>query len=603
MPFFSDYGYYHHGSAPFSSQYYSQLIPTYSGSNSNGRSAVSRVQPRSYNSMVVEQTLRAIRRSPGAVAARHYARPVHMNTSEIDVTSPRRPAMHLTPTATEAATNDGNAGGNIHRGRTVVRLHTKNKRIVEKLPVVQDDLSETADVTAPMAEPHQPSAQCTLVVSEEGLAKKGTIKRHTSVGVKVLVNDDRRPSVSDVMLREQEALFDTMIMEELDQGQKARRKSYPADCCLDDIKKQLSRSSRGGTRKKSAGAALQVFGGGEGGGGGQPEKSACKKTNWKLNYDVIIEESGIEPVSFTFKLQQQQNKTKNVNESRLQTQDVIDNNGKLDANHNVVLESHAGSNKNNSKTKHVKKPVIKKQSNNVLLDNSNNTDCAAGGVSSVTKTKVVKKKIIVKKKVIKKKASEKQPEQKAETRSPPESKRKGSKTEGAATATAAAITPFVRTSFGKTFISPSQVSSTKSKFEKPKAGPKPEIQETTVAPPPQPPASAPPPAEHSDSSSDDDDDTSSLCSSSGSSSGSTYYDSDDYGDKRIACSVSSFDSGLPSSPVPATDPIGRKNPSTSILIIIVIDAFNTKSGFTLELLAFSVIASTNQEEVGIVGNY
>jgi len=369
-------------------------------------------------------------------------------------------------------------------------------------------------------------------VAEEGLAKKGTIKRHTSAGVKVPVNDDRRPSVTDEILREQEALFDTMIMEEME-VQKDRRKSYPVD--MDDKKKpHKARESR----KKSAAAVLAF---------GDPEKPT-KKTNWKLNYDVIIEESGIEPVSFTFKL----NKTKQKGDGV----DISSDNGKLDANHNVVLRSHDDNDK-----KHARTTVNKNQINN------------SDGVSMlINKTKVVKKKIIVKKKVVKKKASGKRQEDK-QTYSSPE--KKDSKTEAAAaaataTATAAVITPFVRTSFGKTFISPLQVSSTKSKFEKPKSKIK---EKSPSAPPPHPPSTLSPKPQ--DSSSDDEssseEDALSLCSSSGSSSGSssdsssTYYDSDDYGDKRIACSISSFDSGLPSSPVPATDPIGRNTNNITVI--------------------------------------
>lgn len=495
------------------------------------------MQPRNYNSIVVEQTLRAIRRGPGAIAARHYARPVHINASEIDVTSPRRPRR---PSTVDTVTND-NAGGSIHRGRTVVRLHTKNKR-TEKSPLVLDEPELMVMTTLPE------SPACMPTVSEEGLAKKGTIKRHTSAGIKVPVNDDRRPSVTDEILREQEALFDTMIMEEME-VQKERRKSYPVD--IDDKDKKKSQKNRE-MRKKSIAAGM-VF--------GDLEKQA-KKNNWKLNYDVIIEESGIEPVSFTFKL----NKTKQDSGGV----DVGSDNGKLDANHNVVIKSHDDNNSNENKNtkKHVKS-VSKKQTNN---DNSDDV------CMSVIKTKVAaKKKIIVKKKVIKKKESGKQEQnkqqlqekdqeqgqqkKKLQTPSPPKSKKKGPKTETAAvaTATAAVITPFVRASFGKTFISPSQVSSTKSKFEKPK--PKPKIEQKSSPPPPPPKLPSPPP----DSSSDDDEsssdeESSSLCSDSSSTgSSSTYYDSDEYGDKRIACSISSFDSGLPSSPVPATDPIGRKN--------------------------------------------
>lgn len=536
MPFFSDYGYYH-GSAPFSSQYYSQLLP-YPGSNSSR--PISRVQPRNFNSIVVEQTLRAIRRGPGVIAARHYARPVHINASEIDVTSPRRPQR---PSTVETVTND-NADGSIHRGRTVVRLHTKNKR-TGKLPLVLDEPELMVMTTLPE------NPACMSTVSEEGLAKKGTIKRHTSAGIKVPANDDRRPSVTDEILREQEALFDTMIMEEME-VKNGRRKSYPVD--IDDRNKKKPQKNRE-TRKKSIVAGM-VF---------DDREKQAKKTNWKLNYDVIIEESGIEPVSFTFKLNKTKQDSGCIN--------VDNNNGKLNgANHNVVFELHDDNNSNENKNikKHVKS-VNKKQTNN---DNSDDV------CMSMNKTKLAaKKKIIVKKKVIKKKESGKQEQNKQElqeqqgqqktklkTPSPPESKKKGSKTETVAvtTATAVAITPFVRTSFGKTFISPSQVSSTKSKFEKPK--PKPlKIEQKSS-----PPQKLPPPP--SDSLSDDDEsssdeDSSSLCSSNSSSSNSssstgsssTYYDSDEYGDKRIACSVSSFDSGLPSSPVPATDPIGRKN--------------------------------------------
>jgi hypothetical protein len=440
----------------------------------------------------------------------------------------------------ENAIVNNNAGGNIHRGRTVVRLHTMTKG--KEKPHVD----EPKVMTLVLPPTELPQLECSIsAVPEEGLAKKGTIKRHTSAGIKVPVNDDRRPSVTDEILREQEALFDTMIMEEMDaMEQKGRRQSYPVD--TNSNKKQQKTKD---TRKKSAAGAMIFF--------GEPE-SPSKKINWKLNYDVIIEESGTEPVSFTFKL----NKMKKDNDSH-GIGDSSDN-GKLDANHNVVTKMHDDSNKSKNK-KHVKS--INK---NQIHNNNNNSDDVS---MSENKTKVVKKKIIIKKKVIKKKESETQQQQQQEKQpgqgkktspSHQESKKKGSKTDvPAAVATATVITPFVRASFGKTFISPSQVSRTKSKFEKPKPKAKPE-----TAPPSEPPSlpetvssKNKSPDLSSDDESSSDEETLSLCSSSSSSSssGSTYYDSDDYGDnKRIACSISSFDSGLPSSPVPATDPIGRK---------------------------------------------
>lgn len=528
MPFFSDYGYYH-GSAPFSSQYYSQLLP-YPGSNS-GRT-FTRVQPRNYNSIAVEQTLRAIRRGPGAITARHYSRPVHLNVSEIDVTSPRQPKQ--SSTTAETAVSNENSGSDIHRGRTVVRLHTKNKRS-EQLPVTEEG-NESKEVVVTNTLPELVTA-CVAPVLEEGLAKKGTIKRHTSAGIKVPVNDDRRPSVTDEILREQEALFDTMIMEEME-GQRGRRKSYPVDCITVDNKKQQKIKE---TRKKSAAAVMNVS--------FSEQEKPVKKTNWKLNYDVIIEESGTEPVSYTFKL----NKTKKEKSDPVGVS--CNENGKTDVSHKVVLKSH--DEKNNNK-KH-DQTIVKNCANQ---NNNNNSDDVC--MMSVKKTKVVKKKIVVKKKVIKKKEGQEQPD-KQQTSSPLKSKKKVSKTEAStlATATAAVITPFVRASFGKTFISPSQVSSTKSKFEKPK----PKIKQETLAP------STPRPTDQGTTSSSNEklpnyssedeesssaEDSSSVSSGSGSSSGSSYFDSDDYGDKRIACSNSSFDSGLPPSPVPAPDPIGRK---------------------------------------------
>eukprot|EP00102_Acyrthosiphon_pisum_P019348 XP_016656558.1 PREDICTED: protein kinase 3-like isoform X2 [Acyrthosiphon pisum] len=524
MPFFSDYGNYLHGSAPFTSQYYSQLLP-YPGSSPGGRAALRAHAVRSnYNSMVVEQTLRAIRRGPGAVAARHYARPVHVNASEIDVTSPRRPRR---TTGTETAADDiaGGVGGGsvIHRGRTVVRLHTNKNNIKRSEKPVENQTVSTVTVADT-----EPSARCTAgsaLQFEEGLAKKGTIKRHTSAGVKVPVNDDRRPSVTDEILREQEALFDTMIMEEMEGQQKSvRRKSYPVDMGGGDGGggKQPHRTRE--TRKKSV-AATMVY-------GEHADKLTKNKTagtNWKLNYDVIIEESGIEPVSFTFKLNK---KTKKESDSR------SSDNGKLDANHNVVIrKTHDNDNepdkKNNSNKKHAKTIINKNQSNN------DNSEGGAVGVPP-KKTKVVKKKIIVKKVVKKKKKEEeveekeelaenqqdKQGLQKKKTPSPP---KKGSSS-NAAVAVPAVITPFVRASFGKTFISPSQVSSTKSKFEKPK----PKIKLETPPEPPPPPAPITPPAADSgsssgeDESSDEDDSSSSSTSLCSGTSGSTFYDSDDY---------------------------------------------------------------------------
>lgn len=594
MPFFSDYGYYHHGSSvPFSSQYYSQLLP-YPGSNSSRpggillSSSSSRIQPRNYS---VEQTLRAIKRGgPAAAAVRQqYARPVHVNTSEIDVTSPRRPPPRKPTSATGTPITDGGGGdggnniggGGIQRGRTVIRLHTKNKR-TEK-PVVATVSEDGPEVIRTVVTDPPPESPAMPVLPEEGLAKKGTIKRHTSVGVKVPVTDDRRPSVTDQILREQEALFDTMIMEEMEGGQRERRKSYPVD--TDDGKKQLLKHNKD-ARKKSA-ASVLVFGGGElpalAGGTEKPVTKKTAGTNWKLNYDVIVEESvGNEPVSFTFKL----NKTKDDDGGK----NGGDDNGKLDANRNV--ESHVDSNHlmntaNDAKT-HAKTVVgggnNNNRANNIVDNGDGNSDVVC--MSAVVAKKLVKKKVIVKKKVVKKKENDEkqQPEpQKLQLQQPPvkskrtkkepsakkkptvssppkptpspaKPKKKGAKTEAAAAASASAsavVTPFIRTSFGKTFISPAQVSSVKSKFETAK----PKVKRETPPTPPPPPDSS----SSEDGESDDDDQSSLDSGDSGTSSGSSsssYYDSDDYGDKRIACSVSSFDSGLPSSPVPAPDPIG-----------------------------------------------
>lgn len=605
MPFFSDYGHYHHHgpSAPFSSQYYSQLLQPHL--HHGGVRPVPRMQPRNYNSIVVEQTLRAIRRGPGAAATatRHrYAaphRPVHINASEIDVTSPRRPARRPPVVPDEAADDGGGdcgggggggGGGGIQRGRTVVRLHTVHKKAAA---------AATADGPRATDAPQPPVAM--PAVPEEGVAKKGTIKRHTSAGIKVPVdvNDDRRPSmVTDEILREQEALFDTMIMEEMEGGgggggvlKKPRRKSYPADvvaAAADGGKKKVAK----GARKKSA-ADAALFGGDA---DRIAKKAAATATaNWKLNYDVIIEESGVEPpVSYTFKL----NKAKKEGGGR------GDSKGKqlVDANHNVVISDSLHDNDDRrvaTVKKHAKVISVKKNAPAVNNDKSNNDkDNSVGMLSSAVQQNKPKKKVIVKKKVIKKKEASpadgqlqpaqqqsQSPAKPPQTPSPADSKSKKKKKKtspvvsktattsaAAAAAVPAVITPFVRASFGKTFISPSQVSSTKSKFEKPKPKAKPEVPEPVAAEPaPEMPLARESPVSSDD---DDDDDTSSTDDSSSvcsgneteSSDSSTYYYSDDYGDKRIACSVSSFDSGLPSSPVPTPDPIGRKRTVTATII-------------------------------------
>lgn len=562
MPFFSDYGNYLHGSTPFSSQYYSQLLQPYPGSNAGSRAMPRAHAARNYNAMVVEQTLRAIRRGPNAVAARHYARPVHVNASEIDVTSPRRP-RHTAAIET-SVDGVGTSGSTIHRGRTVVRLHT-NKSNSKRPETRAENRPEPVAVTTIAAEPLVVASSAMLMQElDEGLAKKGTIKRHTSAGVKVPVNDDRRPSaVTDEIMREQEALFDTMIMEEMEgQEKRVRRKSYPVDTGGGGGggggggKNKKSRE----TRKKSMDAAM-VYGERV----EKPAKSKASSTcNWKLNYDVIIEESGIEPVSFTFKLN---NKTKKES----------GDNGKLDANHNVVMrKSHDNDNdrvkKNHSNKKHAKTVTINKNQNN-NNDSSEGAAAVAVGVPADKQPKAGNKKIVVKKKVVKKKKPEEKEQEKEaqkedrarnrqDKRELLQKKKKTSKkgdSSNAAVAAAAAVTPFVRASFGKTFISPSQVSSTKSKFEKTKS--KINLEKPT-SPPPPPVTETVPVAESSsdeDESSGDDDTSSSSTSLCSGSSGSTFYDSDDYGDKRVACSNSSFDSGLPSSPVPAPDPIGRNS--------------------------------------------
>ncbi|XP_050437229.1 cAMP-dependent protein kinase catalytic subunit 3 isoform X2 [Adelges cooleyi] len=468
MPFFSDYG-FSARSVPFSSQYYSQLLQPYPGSN--GRTP--RLQPRSYNSMAVEQTLRAIRRAPAAITARHYARPVHINAAEIDVTTPRRKPL---PLSDPAVPNDS-AGGNIHRGRTVVRLHTINKR------------------TPPDKPPAGPSPAVTNQPPEDqgGMAKKGTIKRHLSVGIKVAVTDDRRPSVTDDMLREQEALFDTMIMEEME-GQKDRRKSYPVD--VDGGKKRPKRRS-----DASAVAAAYLNKRNQPETAITPEVAARKPVNWKLNYDVIVEESSAaskeengpeQPVSFTFRL----NKKKTGGASR-----------KLDANHNVVQAKPQHADGNTKTQSH----VIKLNNNTTKVDNA--ADDGSGSLK--TKKKVVKKKkVVVKKKVQKVDGETTASVTRAITQ---ESKK-------------TVITPFVRASFGKTFISPSQVSSTMSKFEKPKPKPAKLEQPPPPPPPPQLQSEDSTDEESSDdeSSSDDDDCGSSVSASLCSSDSTYYYDTDEY---------------------------------------------------------------------------
>ncbi|XP_050535531.1 protein kinase 3 isoform X2 [Daktulosphaira vitifoliae] len=477
MPFFTDYG-FPTRSVPFSSQYYSQLSP-YSG-------AVSRtpqLQPtRIYNSIVAEQTLRAIRRTPAAITARHYARPIHINSAEIDVTTPRRrPLQSLNPKISE-----DNAGGNIHRGRTVVRLHTKNKKTPPSIEV---------EVESP-----KKSTPESLVLSEEfgGMAKKGTIKRHLSIGVKVAITDDRRPSVTDVMLREQEALFDTMIMEEME-VQKDRRKSYPVD--LDVVKRRPKRRSDANIfvpcDKKNQLLTSKTS-----------ENVGKKSVNWTLNYDVIIEEKSSlvkksengsdQPVSFTFKLNKKQ--TSGISK-------------KVNANHNVVPVKSQHADGNNIITH-----ACTLNANTIQVDNT--TDDGSGSLKKKKKV-VKKKKIVIKKKMPKKENSE------STLVSNQQVKQNSKKT----------------------------VSNTKTKLEKPK--PKPVKLEPSS---PQPSSSLPikvcteTTSSNEESSSDEcsqSSTTSSLCNSDS----TYYYDTDEYGEKKIPRSISSFDSGLPSSPTLVHDPI------------------------------------------------
>lgn len=174
----------------------------------------------------------AANRPPSSSSLHHYypSRPISIDATTIDVTSARLPPVRK-PNAPAAY-------GQIHRGRTVIRLKmpdppdiggiqrrqkSPGRKLIEKFTIPE--------------RPRRPDDD-----DSEKTAFDGTIRRHISANRRksslaaaedgIPVAASRKCSITEELLKEEEAIFDTLIMEEIARtnGVPDRRNSF--DCLL-----------------------------------------------------------------------------------------------------------------------------------------------------------------------------------------------------------------------------------------------------------------------------------------------------------------------------------------------------------------------------------
>lgn len=275
------------GRTPFSFSYMSPLSSMLSagiGSNPVPRGMLS---SRTYspllpsisetNSPILTRRDYSHRISPRNISGKTYfraPRPLVINTETIDVSSRRN--------ATTDEDDDSTAPGRIHRGRTVVRMHTKKlkenpglrkKKTQGELLVEKFLIKEKPE---PKEEPLIRRRRVWEVDDdsespENNICRRGTIKRYTSgvrkksgplpdilnaVASKEIVLP-RKVSVNDELLKEEAAILDCMIQEEMgrpvSEEVSAKKKKTGELLDVESIsKRKTKRESRTYTTKKSS---------------------------------------------------------------------------------------------------------------------------------------------------------------------------------------------------------------------------------------------------------------------------------------------------------------------------------------------------------------
>lgn len=223
----------------YSSPYSQRTLPTssYGYGSASSRAYTPMLQP------INESTYSRIYNAP-------YNRPMHIDTSKFDLTSPRK--------TTEKYRSDATYG-TIHRGRTVVRLNNK-KDVKTKTPgellVEKFTIKDTKD--------DEVEVQDYRKERQERLAKGGVIKRHTSIGIKVaqLTSEDETSDhshltvvnnvgrrKSEEMIKIESDILDSLVLqelssEELDKARGRRRSSGALLPLKTKSKKLLNRKTR-----------------------------------------------------------------------------------------------------------------------------------------------------------------------------------------------------------------------------------------------------------------------------------------------------------------------------------------------------------------------
>lgn len=173
----------------------------------------------------------------------HPSRPVYIDTANIDVSGSQLPPLRKQNASSAVY-------GKIHRGRTVIRLKMSNTNDNVE---IRPPLSPGRKLVEKFTIPERPK----LEKSTSRVAPSGAIRRHLSINRRkpslitedgIPVTTSRKSSVSEEMLKEEEAIFDSLIMEEIARTNgipEQRRKSF--DCTPSNMQK----GSRNNTKRYS----------------------------------------------------------------------------------------------------------------------------------------------------------------------------------------------------------------------------------------------------------------------------------------------------------------------------------------------------------------
>lgn len=163
----------------------------------------------------------------------HPSRPVYIDTANIDVSGSQLPPLRKQNASSAVY-------GKIHRGRTVIRLKMSN---MNDNVEIRPPLSPGRKLVEKFTIPERPK----LEKSTSRVAPSGAIRRHLSINRRkpslitedgISVTTSRKSSVSEEMLKEEEAIFDSLIMEEIARTNgipEKRRKSF--DCTPSNMQK------------------------------------------------------------------------------------------------------------------------------------------------------------------------------------------------------------------------------------------------------------------------------------------------------------------------------------------------------------------------------